>query len=580
MSRCVYTEARLRALVDGELEPGESRKILAHLEECAACRDAHARVQSVVTLLQEQELDETPAHFSADLQVRLTRHRQQRAGKQEFGRRVLGAFWGRGRSQAGTVPRARASLYGRPRRRWRWLGGLTTIAAAAGVCLLFLAPKIEAAEVARRAELSWLQIRNYGCVFESRGVYRGQERVFRQRQFYRRPGEFRLDTAQDYPLSTYVYGDRVIHYLRGGDWQGKGPLVIIRPRQGERDALPFPTGVTGQTGGNISLDQLIRQLNDNQDAELLGKESVGDRECYRLQYSAVPPGGSQRERYDLWVDTESFLPRRVSWYRDPQNHIVTEARHLQVNYDVLPAGTFDFAIPEGACVIEGDIDPHVLALPAHRQPRFNEEPVDSAREEAWARSRSVPFPVLSPRWLPEGYKLVRVRRKAGRWVDTHWLRQGPDGRYAVLKLVQQDARAVSGEDLPQAEAIRLPATGGRVTARLYRRTDPYSQIYLSWLQGGTRCTLFAAELPRADVLKIVASIAEVEAPARRIATRRIRKRVEERGEASALPEEPASIALAEPTPLPAEAPPAILAEEQPPMMPETADDDRPAAAVP
>ena len=81
MTRCAYVESRLRALVDGELDPGVSRKVLDHLDHCASCSQSHARLQSLTAMLQEQDLEDVPAHFSASLQVRLARHRREREEK-------------------------------------------------------------------------------------------------------------------------------------------------------------------------------------------------------------------------------------------------------------------------------------------------------------------------------------------------------------------------------------------------------------------------------------------------------------------------------------------------------------------
>jgi anti-sigma factor RsiW len=78
MSKCDYVESRLRALVDGELDPGENRKVLGHLDHCGHCRQSYAAVKRVAGLLQQQELEDVPAHFGANLQVRLARHRKER----------------------------------------------------------------------------------------------------------------------------------------------------------------------------------------------------------------------------------------------------------------------------------------------------------------------------------------------------------------------------------------------------------------------------------------------------------------------------------------------------------------------
>jgi len=555
--RCFQVEPRLRALFDNELEPAENRAVKAHLEGCAGCRAGYARVQAVAHQLRAQDMEDVPAHFGPSLEVRLARHRQER---EERAGRSLGPL--------------RLPL---PRRRL--LSGLAV--AAAAVCVFSATRGIGAAEVARRAGERWSRIRNYGCVFLSRGVYQGQERLFQQSQFFRRtpggPGEFRLDTRQDYRLTTWVYRDRVVHYLPGGEWQGRGPLVIVRPRREGEQALPFPFGVTWQNGGNVSLDQLINQLAGTRDARLLGEERVGDRDCYRVAFTAVPPGGSTEDQYEVWVDRESYLPRRVSWYRDENNRIVTEAQSLQVNYDVIPPGTFDFEIPEGAAVVHGDVDPHVFALPFQRatEADYRGDPAGAARLEGWSRMSSVPFPLHAPEQLPPGFELVRVRRKTGRWVDMHWAREVRRGEFQVLKLVQQDASLEPDTPPPGAEAVNCGPAERPVRGWLTRGDGPFPHLTVTWRREGTRFVLSAAELGADEALSLARSLRPVgpPGPAARLA----------RGA-------PTPPAPAEPSQLPAPGagahvgevrealpPPAevhAFAAAQPPMMPEMAEEDR------
>lgn len=553
MIRCADAGSRLRPLLDGELEERERRRVLLHLEACPHCRGEYARMQAVVGLVQDLTPEDAPAHFMPALQLRLARHRRERA--------------------------ARRRWFSLPAIPWRagLAGGLST-AIVAGACALLLIPRMSAAEVARRAAITWSRIRNYGCDFVSQGVYRGQARTFVQRQFWRRPGEFRLDTGQDYPLSTFISAEEIRHYLPGGAWRGRGPLVIVRPRGAGQDVVPFPFGVTAQSGGNVSLGQLIRQLDENRDARLLGNERVGERDCYHLQFTAVPAGATQADRYELWVDAESFLPRRVSWFHDGENHIVTEARQLQVNFDVLPAGTFEFRTPGHAFVIRGDVDPHVFALPM--ESRAEHEPLSATREEAWARAAAVGFPVLAPGWLPDGYRLVRVRHKADRWVDMHWIREDEQGG-RVIKLVQQDAAAPAPADAAGGEKVNLGTRARPLLARLVRREVPYAAATLTWVQGKTRCTLFAAELPTSVLLRLARSLAEVTPPAPEITV----TETHGAGESpSALPpdmpgtEAEGAAPEAETGGAPREGDPM---PEQPPMMPEMSDEDRlPAPTIP
>lgn len=567
MSGCAYVESRLRPLLDGELNAAEQRKVLSHLDRCAGCRAGYARMQSIVQMVQEQPLEDVPPHFSASLQVRLARHRTARAEKAR--RKVRLPEW------SVFVPG-----------RLRWAGAVTALVTL-GACFAAFQNK-SAADVVREAEQSWRRIRNYGGEFFSEGVYQGKERQFRQRQFFRRglPGswdEFTLETEKDYPLTTFVKADRMIHYIPGGKWEGKeAPLVIVRPRGEVRDALPFPYGVTWNSGGNVSLEQLIRQLRQNSDVRLLGTDRVGEQDCFHLQYAAVPPGGARQDQYEVWIDKETFLPRRVSWYRDEANHTITTAQFLQVNYQVLPGDTFDFQPPNNSLVIRGDIDPHVVALPFLPKvaPELLTDPVRGARYEGWERTRSMPFPAFSPAWLPEGFKLQRVRARSGSWVETYWVRAEASGPLQVLKLVEQDGSVEPGPDLLAGEQVSLIWDGSRVIGRMVTGTVPYSHTDLSWRARGTRFLLCAADLEAAEVRRIAASMVPVEAPpAPAVAERPERDgEGESRGEPSIVPTDVLPVTPAEPVPAlsgtPSGSGGAPVITEQPPMMPEMSDEER------
>jgi anti-sigma factor RsiW len=58
MSDCEWTEQRLGAWLDGELEPAEARRVMAHVERCAACErrrlllnEAGARLRELGTVM-------------------------------------------------------------------------------------------------------------------------------------------------------------------------------------------------------------------------------------------------------------------------------------------------------------------------------------------------------------------------------------------------------------------------------------------------------------------------------------------------------------------------------------------------
>ncbi len=545
MASCARVRTRLRAYVDRELDPRTLQSVQVHLDECSGCRAAHGAMLSLLTVVQQTQQLEPPPHFSAGLQLRLEPLRARR--RHPFGR-------------LGDV--LRRITQGSPR---SWAG--VTALATAAICLFAFTRPMSAEEIARRAQLAWTRVRNYGCRFVSEGYYQGQPRHFEQTQFYRRPAEFRLETSQDYRLTTFVSGDRVVHYLPGGEWAGQGPLVIVRPRHEASDVLPFPFGVTWNTGGNVSLDQLIRRLGENQAVKVVGTEAVAGRQCYHLWFQAATALPNRApDTYDLWIDRDSFLPRRVLWYRDSQNRIDTTARDLQVNYDVLPVGTFEFTPPEGAVVVHGDIDPHVLALPIPSVSVTGDgRAVLAARAQGQDRSRRVPFQVYSPHWMPEGYEFVRVRARADHWVDMYWVRRASDGTLEALKLLQQSSSVGS----PEPRSERTLALRRGMSASFRDSREPFANMVLSWVQGGTRLTLYAPGADRDMAARVAASMRRVfdpEPPLVAAAAPRVRLQ-RGTGEVSVIPE-----LLAGPsTPSP------LLHQSDvpapPPMMPDVADEE-------
>lgn len=473
---CSDVRLLLRPLLDGELDEVRQRRVLDHLEGCSDCDRMRCDFASLIGALQSLEPEDAPPHFTPALQVRLASHRRRAASP----------------------------------RRLRWVTASAAILSVAAAFVLLAPRGLNAADVARSARMSWSQVHNYGAEFQSIGRYQGRSRIFRQRQFFRRPGEFRLDTRQDYPLSTFVYDDRVVQFLPGGSWKGRGPLVIVRPRREGETALPFPFGVTWQLGGNLRLDQIIEQFNENRDARLVGEDRIADRECFHVEFTSAPPGGSQQDRYELWLDKEHFLPRRVSWYRDADNYVQTDAQDLQVNYAVLPDGTFDFKPPAGSCILQGEVDPHAVALPLSPDSGFG--PTDAAERAAWARRKSFAFKPVAPGWVPSGYEFLRVWRRGKRYLDMHWIREDRSGVFQVLKLVQQDLSVHSQR--PVGLPVSLTSQRGRSDASLYERSEPFPHAVLEWVVGRTRCTLYAVGLSRPQLLRLARSVRQIRDPSR------------------------------------------------------------------
>jgi hypothetical protein len=179
--------------------------------------------------------------------------------------------------------------------------------------------------------------------------------------------------------------------------------------------------------------------------------------------------------------------------------------------------------------------------------------------------------VLTPNWLPEGYELVRVRRRKGRWVDAHWVRSNATGG-DVVKLVEQDVSAPM-ETLAGATEVNLGTSRRPVRARLLTRKAPYRYTYLSWVQGTTRCTLFVSGTSSDEATRIARSLTEATAPPPVVAQAAPEGITGPSEDASLVPDESMT-----PEAAVVDAGVAVEPVEQAPMLPETADEDR--AATP
>jgi outer membrane lipoprotein-sorting protein len=363
------------------------------------------------------------------------------------------------------------------------------------------------AEIAQRAEFSWARVRNYRCELVTRGTLQGRDREFRQRTWFMKPGLYRFETNQDYRLVTIVDEQAVRHYIPGGDWEGRGPLVIVRPRTEHGAQLPFPFGVTWPSGSNTTVDTLIDQLRATRDATLLGSEALRGQDCYRVQFTNPTVPGRPPEDCTMWLARQSALPLRIERRRDAENATVTEAVNLQFNDDLLPSSTFELKAPQGAFVIHGDVDPHVFALkPRERAPWFDRDPLLATRYQVALRMTDLPFTAMVPEHLPAGYRLVRARRAKGRWLDIHWIddRHGPAAR--VMRLQEQAEAVEDPAETRDGQLVNLGTALEPLPARVKQGSAPYPHCYVSWRDQGTLLTLCSAELGLEETLKVARSV--------------------------------------------------------------------------
>jgi outer membrane lipoprotein-sorting protein len=479
-SSCRYCEPRLRALLDGELVEVEAARVREHLADCDACQLSLATAAEVSRLVGQIPAEiEPPPHFGANLQLRLASVRGRRG--------LIG----------------RLGLRSAPRPRWSRRYSLAGVMVAGTVMALILGspPRLGAQDLVGKVQESWGRLQSYSCRFEAEGVVAGNPRRFEQRQWFRKPNLFRLETNEHYPEQTFIQADRVTTYIPGADWQGKR-LAITRPRRDREEGLPFPFGAEWPVAYDITMEALVRELKSQRGGELLGTEEVLGKPCYVLKFHTQRPGSRLTTHYRVWVDRDSFLPLRVKSYRDTQFHWVSTARDLRTNL-MLPQDMFRFATARDTFHVYGEVEPFVFTMPMDR-PRteaFDEDPIGSAREEIVRRATALPFRPLAPAYLPAGYGLVRVRGSAvSGWLDAYWLNSRTG---AVIQLLQQDgAQAVADE----GETVRLPDDSTRRAVwREVRRPVPIQ--YVAWKQSGVRVSLAAAGVDRDEALRIAASFA-------------------------------------------------------------------------
>lgn len=549
MRRCAYVQPRLRAHMDGELTPGERLAVDDHLAECGRCREQRETLLRAVVSVRSLPVEEPPDHFGVNLHVRLASLRARKP-----------------RGWRAWVSRLRPALPARVPGRLGWAG------AAAVVAGLFLATVLMSQkpgfpEISRWAGDSWVRVHDYSCLMVTTGIYQGRSREFKQKTWFARPGLYRFETEQDYPLVTVVDGTSIRHFIRGGDWQGRGPLLIVRPRTSSGDALPFPFGLTWPASPNLTVDALIRQISTTRDAQVIGTDTVLDHRCYRVRFDDVPPGGRQAERCTVWIAEDTRLPLRVERYRDEENHTVTTAADLDVNDRLQPSDLFDLRPPQGALVIHGDVDPHVFALKPSRAADFDSDPVGSARREIAWRAESVPFAAFAPQVVPEGYRLVRVRRSPGRWLDAYWMddRRSPA---RVMRLQEQSGEVEDPPEVRGGDEVNLGSESLPVAGRVRQGRLPYPYCYVAWRQKDTLLTLSTAELGLEETLRVARSMRWVNPDDPRGTQEFVGPPLPERSSSA---EE--RVATGEPAGAPrADAPPTTSSCE-PSMVPETAEDE-------
>jgi outer membrane lipoprotein-sorting protein len=476
---CQFCEPRLRAFLDGELSTGETDRVRVHLSECEACRyklEALTQLSRLLSVVPNEI--EPPPHFTPNLQLRLAALRPGRAPAWSSARRPR---WSRRYSLAGV-----------------------TIAATVVALIVGAPPKIGAQDLVGKVQESWKRLQSYSCQFVTEGVVAGSPRRFEQRQWFRKPDLFRLETNKDYPEQVYMGRDTVTTVIPGGRWEGKR-LTIIRPRHAREEGLPFPFGAEWPASYDITMDALVRELRSQQGGELLGTEVVAGRLCYGLKFSTRRPIDRVPTHYAVWIDQESFLPLKIKIYHNSANYRESTAVDLQTNVAV-PSDTFRYEPDSGTFQVYGEAEPFVftLGMTGPRPEQYRRDPAAAAEREMALRLGAIPFAPWSPDLIPPGYELVRVRAARGRWLDAYWMNNSTG---SVIKLLEQPENFTAMQDEGQDVPLRA-ATRGTCRWRELRRPAPIQ--YLSWQQGQARLSLAAAGLSRGEALRMAASMKRVQ----------------------------------------------------------------------
>jgi hypothetical protein len=174
--------------------------------------------------------------------------------------------------------------------------------------------------------------------------------------------------------------------------------------------------------------------------------------------------------YTAWLDREHLVPLKVEAH-DPRYAMTFDA----LSFGPQPDDAFRFEFPEGALVYEWDLRAPGVTL-----------------EEAQRRTE---FPVLVPRWLPEGHAVERVVLSA------------TDDPVMVALLMPDGGRWLSLSEMPNFGPILVPPIG--IPVRIGEREGVLNVAFgfttLSWSVGTTALTLIG-NLPIPELLEVAASV--------------------------------------------------------------------------
>ena len=477
---CREVEALLRPHLEGEMAGAETAAVESHLAGCPSCTRRAAQFAAVLRVVR----DDAPPPMAADFTARLRARRDSAP-------LPAPAATARGRAAGGWAARL-TDLIGRGRGLSLGLSAAAALVLIVWGVLLAPAPRITAQEVTTRVQESWSRLQDYHCILRTRSRYRGGVLETWREQWFQKPDRFRIESNEGQRRITLISGARVLTYLPDAG------VALLRPRAEDEPDLPFPFRSAADQQGDVTVDALLARLRETKDAELVDREEILGKPCYVLKFEVVKPPRSRGRRprsFDcrMWVDGETFLPLKLKMHRNWHTWSYTRATGLEVNLG-LPASLFEPHIPEGVHWLRGDVD---LRLFEHAGAALLRNDLDPVAETDAVRRR-LSFPVLTPSWLPRGYRLVAAVARP------EALRNRVDRRF-TLTLVNDAGDLLTIVQEP-------PAEGAPSDLQVAAGSRPYPHVRLSGERAGALVRIRAANLSRGSVLHLFEGLQPADAP--------------------------------------------------------------------
>jgi outer membrane lipoprotein-sorting protein len=245
----------------------------------------------------------------------------------------------------------------------------------------------------------------------------------------------------------------------------------------------------------VELQEMIQRVLDASNVELVGEETLGDRDTYKLALSPredepqpLFPGGGTAT---LWVDKEQWFVLKATYEGGTFGQGTMQVRQFELNAG-LADDLFHFDIPEGAEITDVEA----------------QQPVPLSLDEARAQAS---FPLLVPGYVPEDATLVEVFRVGGSFVLRY--DHSPQVSFAIVQGDEIDDLLPLGEMSPDAAPYATVAgTMQDVEVRGYQgmaittgTEGEEGNTLLSWTENGVTVTV-GGRISLDEALKVAESL--------------------------------------------------------------------------